>query len=190
MTVCPPRVRVFATQLLRCRNRLPRGMVAGSISAVTGAALVHFFPRFEFYVLAQSAAWLTALFCGSPIIARQEGFALPAAHVPVIVTSDCSAADFFCMVAALVTWQLARRTSTGCTIVPLGLAVALPVTIFVNALRISTVAQAHRWFIPLFPDAYSSFLHLATGVAVFLPSLITLHLLLEFHGNRYTAASR
>lgn len=167
-----------------------RGILAGLVSACAAASLLHFFPTFEFNVLARSAARVTALFCGSPVLALPEGFAVPGAHVPVIVTSGCSAADFFCMVAALVTWQLAQRTSKIGIAISAGLAAALPLTIFVNALRIVTVAQAHRWLIPLFPETYAPFLHLTTGVAVFLPSLIVMQLLFEYHVPRHAAAPR
>ena len=59
----------------------------------------------------------------------------------------------------------------------------LPLTLFVNALRVVTVTAAHRWLIPLLPSAYDAFLHLLTGVAIFLPALIALNLLLETHGR-------
>jgi exosortase/archaeosortase family protein len=165
----------------------PRGLLPAIFTAITGAALVHLLPTFEFQVLARGAARLTALFCGSPFVALGDGFALPAAHVPVIVTRGCSAADFFCMVATLVSWHVARRTRSTWATLPVGLVAAVPLTIFVNALRISTVALAHRWIIPQFPEAYSSFLHLTTGAAVFLPSLIALQFLFDHHARRYPA---
>ena len=166
----------------------PRGIIPGFVSAIVGTTLIHLWPGFELHVLAQGAARLSAFFCGSPVLLQAEGFAVPAAHVPVIVTTDCSAADFFCIVAALVSWQLAPFFPRNGVTIAIGLAAALPLTILVNAVRILTVAQAHRWLIPQFPDAYAPFLHLTTGVAVFLPSLITLKLLLEYYGHRYTAA--
>jgi exosortase/archaeosortase family protein len=188
MSVSFQRNLVSAAQPLSW-HRAPRGLLPAIFTAFTGAALVHLLPTFEFQVLARGAAGLTALLCGSPVLALDEGFALPAAHVPVIVTRGCSAADFFCMVATLVSWHVARRTRSPWATLPVGLVAAVPLTIFVNALRISTVALAHRWIIPQFPEAYASFLHLTTGAAVFLPSLIALQFLFDTHARR-SAATR
>jgi exosortase/archaeosortase family protein len=190
MVVIPQCDPVCSTRITGRRVPLPAGVAAGMIAGSLGVALLHLFPAFEFAVLAKSAARLTALFSGSPVLALDQGFALPGAQVPVIVTNACSAADYFCIVAALISWQLARRAHAAWAMIPVGLVAALPLTIFVNALRISTVAQAHRWIIPLFPDAFSRFLHLTTGVAVFLPSLIALNFLLEYHGRRRLVSRR
>ena len=64
------------------------------------------------------------------------------------------------------------------------LVMAVPLTLAINALRIIVVTQAHVWVIPLLPPAYEAFLHLLTGVAVFLPALIGLNGLLEFLHDR------
>jgi exosortase/archaeosortase family protein len=106
-----------------------------------------------------------------------------------VVTAACSAAGFFVIVAALIAWHLARRGWSVAFSALEGLVAALPVAIFINALRIVTVAQAHRWVIPLFPDCFGPFLHLLTGVAVFLPSLIALNLILEHHGHCHTRSN-
>jgi len=190
MNVTPEPISILRCHLTAGHRPSVRGILAGVVSACAAAALLHFVPAFEINVLARSAARLTAFFCGSPVLALTQGFAVPGANVPVIVTSDCSAADFFCMVAALVTWQLVQRPLKTWIAIPAGLAAALPLTIFVNGLRILTVAQAHRWFIPLFPEAYAPFLHLTTGVAVFLPSLIVMQLLFEYHAPRHAASPR
>jgi exosortase/archaeosortase family protein len=95
------------------------------------------------------------------------------------VTAACSATDYYLMVVALITWQRTRHGQSALPALLVGLVAALPLTLFVNALRVITVTAAHRWFIPLLPATYGAFLHLVTGVAVFLPALIALNLLLE-----------
>ncbi|MEO6006032.1 MAG: exosortase/archaeosortase family protein [Opitutus sp.] len=165
-------------------------LVSGAVSAGAAALFVHLCPGFEFNILAQGAARVAALVCGSSMEVSTRGFAVPEAQVPVIVTAACSAADYFCIMAALVTWQLARRAPRAWVMIPVGLAAAVPLTIIVNALRILSVAHAHRWIIPHFPAAYSSFLHLTAGVAVFLPSLIALQFLFSRHGYRHAVSAR
>jgi exosortase/archaeosortase family protein len=66
------------------------------------------------------------------------------------------------------------------------LAGAVPVTLFINGLRLIAVAHAHRWVIPRMPEAYGAFLHMLTGVAVFLPALIALNLIFEIYGRSRT----
>jgi exosortase/archaeosortase family protein len=87
---------------------------------------------------------------------------------PLLVTTACSAGDFFLMTAALVA--------------------AVPLTLFINALRLIVVAHAHDWVIPRMPEAYGAFLHMLTGAAVFLPALITLNLIFETYGRSRSAS--
>jgi exosortase/archaeosortase family protein len=103
--------------------------------------------------------------------------------VPVAVTAACSATDFYLMLVALLAWQLVRRNRPAWFALPAALLVALPLALVVNGARIVAVAAAHRWVIPRLPDAYGPFLHMLTGAAIFLPSLILLNLLLERHGH-------
>lgn len=70
-----------------------------------------------------------------------------------------------------------------------GLGIALPLSIFLNSLRIVVVAQAHRWFIDHFPPSYGPLLHMAVGVAIFLPSLIALNGLFHLLASRRPAVS-
>jgi exosortase/archaeosortase family protein len=63
----------------------------------------------------------------------------------------------------------------------------VPVTLFVNALRIVAVAHAHHWVISRLPASYDAFLHLLTGASVFLPALIALNLVLELYGRSSSA---
>jgi exosortase/archaeosortase family protein len=166
-----------------------RGFAAGLVAAAFGALLLRLFPGLELKLFAGSAARLVGLFTGSPVLWTGQCWELPSATVPVAITAACSATDFFLMAAALIAWQLARRGRRLAFAIPTGVVVAAPLAISINALRIIAVAEAHRWVIPLFPDAYEPLLHMLTGAAVFLPSLIVLNLLLEFHGRRHTPSN-
>jgi exosortase/archaeosortase family protein len=172
------------------RSAAFRAAVAGIIGAAVGGLLVRVFPALELGLFANGAARLAGFFTGSPVVRVEQGWALPAASSPVVVTAACSATSFFVMVTAIIAWQLARRGRSVAYSAFVALGAALPVAIFINSLRIVTVAQAHRWVIPLFPDTCGPFLHLATGVAVFLPSLIALNLILDPHGYCYTHPNR
>lgn len=154
------------------------------------ASLPYLLPTYELSVLAQGAAGTAALLTGSPLVRLDSGFALPAARVPVIVTTACSAADFCSIVAALVAWRIARRSGALWFATVAGCVAAIPLTVLVNALRITALTQAHRWVIPRFPSAYGPFLHLLIGVAVFVPALFALNFLLELHGRHRAAAER
>lgn len=160
-----------------------RAAGAALLAGASGGLLLLLFPRLELDLFARGAAQLASLATGSPILRTAAGWALPAAQTPIVVTTACSGADYFLIVAALLGWQLARRGRAVLRAALLGCALSLPFAITVNALRLTTLAQMHRWFIPLLPDVYAPFLHLLTGVAVFLPALIALHLLIEFHGS-------
>jgi exosortase/archaeosortase family protein len=99
------------------------------------------------------------------------------------VTAGCSGTDFFLMVAGLLGWRLARDHRSIFRTVVGSLLIALPVTVLVNALRVVAVTQAHRWIMPHLPERHSAFAHMATGAAVFLPSLIALNLILEIYAK-------
>lgn len=171
------------------RAVLTPALAAASAGAFV-ASLPHVWPTFEFSVLAQGAARIAALLTGSPLVQLDSGFALPAARVPVIVTTACSAADFCSIVAALVAWRMARHSRAPWLAIAAGCTAAVPLTVLVNALRITALTQAHRWVIPRFPSAYGPFLHLLIGVAVFVPALLALNFLLELHGRHRAAAER
>jgi len=165
-----------------------RAIIAGLAAAAGGGLLLRCLPGMEVQLFAGGAARLAGLLAGSPVLRVGQRWELPSASVPVAVTAACSATDFFLMVSALISWQLARQGKSLVIAIPAGLVAALPLTISINALRIVAVAQAHRWVIPLVPDSYGPFLHLLTGVAIFLPSLVALNLLLESHGHRHPSA--
>ena len=157
---------------------------AGGIAVVGVLLLLQAFPDLELAFLAQGAARLAGIFTGSPVFRTEHGWALPATSVPVVVTSACSATGFLVLVAALVAGQLARRGRSVGAAVLAGWVAAPPVAVFVNALRLVTVVQVHRWVGSYLPENYDAFTHLLAGVAVFLPALVALNLLLEFRECR------
>lgn len=162
-------------------------------AAAGGAGLTKVFSGLETGVFMGGSAKLAGLVSGVAAVRAEEGWIMPFAGQPLMVTTACSATDFFLMTAALLGWHFAQRVRRP-ALLPLAaagaLVAAVPVTLCVNALRIVAVAQAHRWVIPRMPAAYDSFLHMLTGVAVFLPALIALNLLLELHGRTHTPPAR
>jgi exosortase/archaeosortase family protein len=160
-----------------------RPFVIAVATAAGAGLLLHLFPSLELACFARGAAQLAGLFTGMPVEPMAGGWLLPYADLPVGVTAACSATDFFLMLAALIAWQLARRGHHPGRVVAASFVIAAPLTIFLNSLRVVTVTQAHRWFIPLLPASYGPLLHLLAGAAIFLPSLILVSLCLEFHGR-------
>ncbi|HEX2853940.1 MAG TPA: hypothetical protein VHO24_11930 [Opitutaceae bacterium] len=158
--------------------------ISSGIGAVLGGILLgKFFSSLELEVFAHAAARLVGLLSGAPVVRDAGGWTVSLAGSPIVVTAACSATDYFLIVAGLIGFQAARRRINLLAAAGMGLAAALPVTIFVNAVRIVTVAYAHPWLISRLPATYDAFLHMCAGAAVFLPSLIGLNLLLETHGN-------
>jgi exosortase/archaeosortase family protein len=154
-----------------------------------GGLLLTLFPLLELELFAGGSARLASLLTGSVILRIEEGWALPAASAPIVVTTACSATGYFLLIAALIGWHRARRGKSLVGAILAGLVVGLPLSITINSLRVVAVMQAHHWVIPLLPDAYGAFLHMLTGVAVFLPSLVALNLLLEYHGRHRPSAN-
>jgi exosortase/archaeosortase family protein len=165
--------------------------LAAALSLGGGLVALRWQPALETEVFARGAAGLAGLFLGVPTVRMGEGWALPFAAQPVLVTNACSATDFYLMAAAVLGWHLMRRVE-GRPWMPLvaaaALLAALPVTFLVNALRIVAVAHAQHWVISRLPASYDAFLHMLTGVSVFLPALIALNLILELYGRSATAA--
>lgn len=161
-------------------------------AASGGALLLKTLPWLQIEVFIAGAARLASLFTGVPAMRTDEGWALLFSGQPVLVTTACSATDFFLMTTALLGWHFAQRLRPA--LLPGAaagaLVAAVPLTLFINALRLIAVAQAHRWVIPRLPPAYDSFLHMFTGAVVFLTALIVLNLLLEFYGRSRTSHAR
>lgn len=171
---------------------LIHGLLSAVIAAGCGAVLLNVFPQLEAGVFMGGAARLASGLAGVPTMRTDEGWALLFSGQPLMVTTACSATDFFLMTVALLGWHFAQRLRPA--LLPCAaagaLVVAVPLTFFINALRLIAVAQAHHWVIPRLPPAYDSFLHMLTGAVVFLTALIALNLLLEFYGRSRTPHAR
>lgn len=177
--------------ILRKLAVLSPGPVLVALGASGGGAwLLKTVPWLEADIFIAGAARLAGLVSGAAVERAADGWTLAFAGQPLLVTAACSATDFFLMTAALLGWHAARRVDRP-ALFPVAAAGALlaavPLTLAVNALRLVAVAHAHRWVIPRLPAACDAFLHMLTGVAVFLPALIALNLLLEYHGRSRTA---
>lgn len=163
------------------------GPVCTALGAVgAGALILKTMPWVVESVFIGGAARLTGLLAGVPVVRMDEGWSLGFAEPPLMVTAACSATDFFMLTTVLLAWHFARRTKRAVWLPAAAagaLVAAVPLTVFINALRLIAVAQAHRWVIPQLPAAYESFLHMLTGMAVFLPALIALNFFFEIHGR-------
>lgn len=162
-------------------------LVALGAAGVGGIAF-QLVPWLEVGVFVAGAARLAGFLSGVPVAAGEDGWLLGFAEQPLRVTAACSATDFYLMTTAVLGWHLAMRLRGSLALV-CAAAGAIPITLLVNALRLIAVAQAHGWVIPRLPAAYESFLHMLTGAAVFMPALIVLNLIFEYHG-RSSDASR
>ncbi len=185
---------MLQTMTLLRPQPLPVSASGVALSAVMGGvAALHSIPALEREVFMGGAARLAGLVFGARSTRADEGWLLPFAGQPVIVTEACSATDFFLMTTALLGWHFARFANrpVWLPVAAVGaLLAAVPAAIGINALRIIAVSQAHHWVIPRMPAAYDSFLHMLTGVAVFLPALIALNLILEIYGHARTSPAR
>jgi exosortase/archaeosortase family protein len=161
----------------------PEAMLAAVGAFLGGTLLLRILPSLQFEVFARGAAKLAGLFTATLVSPGENGWMLPLASAPVAVTTACSATDYFLIVASLVGFQATRLGVSWFTAAGLGLIAAAPLAILVNAVRIVTVAYAHPLLISRLPATYESFLHMAVGAAVFLPSLILLNVFLEAYGR-------
>lgn len=172
---------------IRKLSTFPPGPVLVALGAAgAGGVVFKLVPALEADLFVAGAARLAGLVSGVPAEAGADGWMLAFAGQPLLVTAACSATDFFLMVTALLGWHGALRTPRSALLPVAGVAAlagAVPLTLFINALRLIAVAHAHRWVIPRMPEAYGAFLHMLTGVAVFLPALIALNLIFEIYGR-------
>jgi len=141
------------------------------------------FPVLENEFFGRGSAILAGLFSGAPVVRVDSGWWVGMANAPVVVTTACSATDYFTITTLLIAWQLHRTAGRTVVRAVLGLVMAVPLTLGVNAFRIVVVTQLQNWTGALLPAIYGHFVHLLIGVAVFLPSLIALNLLLEIYGK-------
>ena len=170
--------------------RLPtvRAIWAGSATLAVGWLLLSAFPSSEIDVFSAGAARVTGIVTGLPTFRVEQGWMLPLAGPwPVVVSPACSASHYFLMISALLSSHLARRGSSLMLAVAMGLMVGFPLTLLVNALRILSVIQVYRWIVPHVLARRVPFLHTLTGVAVFLPCLISVNFLLEKYGHVFRA---
>lgn len=160
--------------------------LASAAALALGKAILILAPAVPLEVFARATARLAGVLVGAPVQRVAAGWMLPAAPESVVVSSACSGADFWLMLAMLGAWHAGQHGAARQRLVGLfgSLAAAFPVAIGANACRVVAVMQAHRWVIPRWPDAYGPFLHLLTGVLVFLPALIFFHALLEHLRSR------
>lgn len=158
-------------------------------AVLLNVVLLRVFPQLETAVFARAAAWLTGALTGSPVEAADGGWLFHFHGLPVLVSSVCSATDYWLLVTALLGWQLARVSKHPLQTVPVTWLLAAPIAIAVNVARLATLAVAHRWLIPVIPDAYANLLHLLLGIAVFLPALVLLNALLDHRHARLTSRS-
>lgn len=166
-----------------------RPVFASTIAVLAWIVGFQIFPGLKLEVFARVTAMLAALFLGGSAARTDTGWMLPHVSVPCVVTTDCSAADYTLLAAALIAWRAARSGRHIGMAVLLGSAFSGPFAIGVNALRVTVVTQAHRWAIPLAPESYGHFLHLLIGAAVFLPCLIALNALLHAY-ERHARSSQ
>jgi exosortase/archaeosortase family protein len=169
------------------REVLPawRAAAVGIVAAGAGALLVQSVPPVRIDLFAAGAAKLAAMLLGAGVERTNGAWVIAFGDRSVAVTAACSGTDFFLMVCVLVGWRLLGHEKSFARAVFASLALALPITLLVNALRVVAVAQAHRWVIPLLPERHAAFAHMFTGVAVFLPSLIALNSVLEMYAKRH-----
>ena len=168
------------------RSPAPR-LFAAALALAMASATVWLFPEQTFRLFSGGAAWILKLLLGVPLEAAPEGWLIGAGvwPRPVLVTRACSATDYFSLLAPLLAWRLGTVRSHFVLAALQALAVAVPFTLAINVLRIATVVQAHLWVIPRFPPVYGDFLHLLTGVVVFLPSLLVLDFVFQKHAHAH-----
>ena len=153
------------------------------LTAVLGGLALYLFPELDLGFFSAGSAKIAGLFCGVHPMRVEEGWLLLLSRRSVVVTAECSGSHYFVIVAVLLSWQFARRGLAPGLAAFAGLGAGVPLAIVINSLRVISVVQMHGWVIPHLPAAYAPLLHMLTGVAIFLPSLIALNLLLETDGN-------
>jgi len=160
-----------------------RPILAGAGVAMAAWLLLKVAPQLEIEAFARVAASLAGLLSGRGVMRIADGWLLPGAGRPVVVTAACSATGYFLILCALLGWRLSQRKRRIAVALGAAIPMAFALAVLVNSLRVVALVQAHRWVIPRFPESYGALLHMLAGVAVFLPALIALNLLLETYGR-------
>jgi exosortase/archaeosortase family protein len=161
-------------------------MLSAVLAAVGAWGLISW-PGVEREIFCHAAAWLAGLLSGSPVLAVGDGWEL-VSPITAVVTVACSGTTYYVMVAALIGWHLGKGYCRVWGRAIVAVVCALPAALVINAVRIVVVMQAHCWVIPHFPKTYSPFLHMLTGMTVFLPAFIALNIFLETYGRTHTHA--
>ena len=159
--------------------------IIGAGMAVLGAFGLVYWSGVQRELFCHGAAWLAGGLSGSRVVRVEEGWMLES-PIPAVVTGACSGTTYFLLVAALVGWHLGKRSHRATVAAIAAVGCSVPLAIAINAVRIVVVTQAHRWAIPHFPQSYGPFLHMLTGLAVFLPAFIALNIFFETHGRSST----
>ena len=130
-----------------------RALAAAGAAMLIGTLILQQFPALELSLFAAGAARLTGFLTGMPVGRIAEGWLLTSSSSVIAVTAACSAKDYYLMVVALLTWQRVRQGQTVFAALLVGLFAALPLTLFINALRIVGVTAARNLrclFAPVF----------------------------------------
>jgi exosortase/archaeosortase family protein len=173
----------MSTAAASTRESPLRAWSASLLAGIAGLGLLWLRPVLELDLFAQGAARVAGFLTGAPVFPVTVGWQLPLAGGPVVVTADCSGTDFFLLATVLIARLLLRHGARGWLAIPGGLFAAVPFALGINGLRVVAVLQLHHWVLPHLPPVYGPFLHLLVGTAIFLPSLILLHLASEHHAR-------
>lgn len=166
-----------------------KGVVTAALAGLLSQAALVWKPSLALAFFGRCAAQFAGLLTGCPVIKIDDGWLLPSA-TPAVVTAACSGTSYFLLMAVLLGWHLGRRSEHRYLPLAVAVAGATALAIAVNGLRIVAAIQASRWLNPLFPVSYGPILHMAVGVAVFLPALIATNLICEIHGRSRKPAGR
>jgi len=160
-----------------------KAVLTALVTFAIATAAAYLFPSVELQVFARTTAEIAGLLSGAPAITTPDGWLLPFQHQALLISEACSGAGFFIMLASLLAWHLAKRWGRVLPALVVGLSASFALAMGINALRVLSLSQAHRWLIPLLPETYAHVAHLMVGVAVFLPALIALNTAFEIYGH-------
>lgn len=161
-----------------------RAFLCALLTCAVAVTILHSIADIGVELFARGAAALAGLLSGAPVFPAEGGWLIPILSQPLIVNQACSGTDFYLLTSALLAWHLSRGLKKLHLCIPLALFGALLLTIGINALRVVCLAQIHYWIIPQMPENYASFIHMFTGIAIFLPALILINLAFEYHDRK------
>jgi len=167
----------------------PRGRAAAGLGAVALAATLALAVHAALAgreglvaaVFARPAARLASVLLGVPFSTVPEGAELRVAPDEVVrVGPPCAGVAFFALVAGFLAFLALRSPArrAGAVLAAAAVPLSYAATLAANGLRLAALARTDPLFDALLGPALARVLHEATGVAVFLPVLIALHLAL------------